>query len=81
MTNMNCFACFAEVMDLYHHHKDYKGQIYGGMHAGVRGLGGLVSDFSSWVFKTNSIDIARLYHREAPSKINSVNVDFVARAK
>ena len=47
MTNMNCFACFAEVMDLYHHHKDYKGQIYGGMHAGVRGLGGLVSDLSS----------------------------------
>ena len=46
MTNMNCFACFAEVMDLYHHHKDYKGQIYGGMHAGVRGLGGLVSDLS-----------------------------------
>jgi hypothetical protein len=25
MNNMNCFACFAEVMDLYHHHKDYKG--------------------------------------------------------
>ena len=46
MTNMNCFACFAEVMDLYHHHKDYKGQIYGGMHAGVRGLGGLLSDLS-----------------------------------
>ena len=45
MTNMNCFACFAEVME-YHHHKDYKGQIYGGMHAGVRGLGGLVSDLS-----------------------------------
>ena len=36
---------FADVMELYHHDLDQKGQIYGRVHAVIRGLDGQVSDY------------------------------------